>query len=197
MKRNCRILLAAALIFGLAARSDAADPQKEVQKLLEPRTSVSWYDVDMLEDIALNARGKLTFTYVDPKLGKAMERLREAEIKNGPFSGISQNVFAYAAKYNGRKKHVVFIARVQAPKLWDFDSSKISVGGYSPAERDIITGVSANPFIELRHGVTPLKRGYDGFIGFFVPAEYVKAGEMIKIGFEDYLTDWKVPSKNE
>jgi hypothetical protein len=178
-------------------RGEAASPEKDVARLYPARMSVCWHDADRIDELALNARGKLTFFYIDAKLGSALQRLREDQSESGPSSAIPKSVFAYASKYNAKKRHVLFVARVQAPKLWTFDSGKISAGGYSPKESDIITGASSNPYTELRSGARELDRGYDGFIGFFVPAEHVKPGSEIKIGYDTDMTDWKVPSKNE
>jgi len=190
-------LAAAAHLVASPKPAEAASPRKDIESLYPARSAVCWYDADILDDLALNARGKITFIYVDAKLGRALGRLREEQRKSGATTDIPQNVFAYAAKYNTRKHQALFAARVQAPKLWEFDSSKLSVGGYSPNEKDIITGGSSNPSIELKSGVRELQKGYNGFIGFFVPDTALTPGTEIQLGYDGYMVDWKVPAKNE
>jgi hypothetical protein len=131
--------------------------------------------------------------YVDGSLAKALAGLREEQMEKGPSPEIPQQLFAYSRKYNSRKKHVVFVARIDALKMWEFDSGKISAGGYFPSEKDIIKGVSANPSAELRYGAAELPKDYRGYIGFFVPAENVKPGTKIKLGYGDDIAEWLVP----
>ncbi|MDR1508452.1 MAG: hypothetical protein LBS53_02305 [Synergistaceae bacterium] len=185
------------LVFSQSGTACASVRLGNVEKLLPARTAICWYDADILDDLALNARGKITFLYVDGKLSGALARLKEEQMKNGPVFEIPPQLFAYSNKYNSRKKHVVFVARVEAMKIWEFDSGKISVGGYIPSEKDIIRGVSANPNAELRHGTVTLPKNYHGYIGFFVPVENVKPGTEVKLEYGEYFTDWLVPSKNQ
>ena len=162
---------------------------------MPPRTAVCYFDGDKLDDMVINARGKLTFLYVDSKLADNLKRQRKAEYDRGAFSGIPSEIFAYATK--SKKGHVLFITRMQALKGWTFDSSMLSAGGYSPAKEDIITGVSDNPALELRYGERGLAKGYDGYIGFFVPVENVKPGEIVSLGYAEDRVDWQAPDKNQ
>jgi hypothetical protein len=168
---------------------------KDLEKLLPPRTAVCWYDADRLEDLILNCRGKLTFIFIDNRLGSALQRQKDLESQTGPESDIQPAIYSYARKH-GKRKHILILARVESYKFWTFDTEKISVGGYTPKEGDIITGVASNPSSELHFGTTELAGKYDGFIGFYVPDQYVKPGAEIKIGYESDLVDWQVPDKN-
>jgi hypothetical protein len=188
--------LAVLSVFFQSGTASASVHLGNVEKLLPARTAVCWYDADRLEDLVLNARGRVTFLYVDGKLARALARLKEEQMRNGPVPEIPPQLFAYSNKYNSRKKHVVFVARVEAMKIWEFDSEKISVGGYSPSEKDIIRGVSANPNAELRYGTVSLPKNYHGYIGFFVPLENVKPGTKVKLEYGEDFTDWLVPSQN-
>ncbi|MDR1965946.1 MAG: hypothetical protein LBQ36_04500 [Synergistaceae bacterium] len=198
--RIARIAAFTALASMFAAAgvpANGATAGKEVEKLMPARTVTCWFDADRIDELILNARGKLTFLMVDGKLGGALKRLNAEKYRTGGMTDIPDNIFQYASKYNARKKHVLLVARVQALKLWAFDSEKISVNGYSPAKEDIITGISSNPFEELRHGAKELAKGYNGFIGFFVPSDYLKQGAEIAIGYDGYVMPWKVPSENQ
>jgi len=186
------ILAVAAAILIWACQA-AASPMKDVERLMPPRTVLSFFEGQEFADLVLNARGKLTFLYVDRRLADALRRLRELEYSSsGPSSGIPSQVFAYATK--SKRRHVLFITRVQPLKRWTFDPSLLSVGGYSPVKEDIITGISDNPSIELKFGEINLNEGYNGYIGFFVPAENVKPGETINLGYAEDLVEWQVPN---
>jgi hypothetical protein len=188
--------LAALLHFSQPGAAYASDHLGNVEKLLPERTAICWHDGDRLDDLVLNARGKITFLYMDGRLAGALARLREEQTEKGPVPEIPRQLFAYSRKYNSRKKHVVFVARVDALKMWDFDSEKISVGGYSLSEKDIIKGGSSNPNAELRHGTAELPKNYRGYIGFFVPSENVTPGTKIKLRYGEDAAEWTVPPKN-
>jgi hypothetical protein len=178
-------------------RAEAAGPIKEIEKLTPPRTAVCFFDGEQVSDLVVNARGKLTFIYVDGKLAEALSRQQKLESNQGASSGIPPQIFAYAAKAKSKKQRVLFVARVQAMKGWQFDPAMISVGGYSPTKEDIITGVAGNPSTELRYGVKELQKGYDGFVGFFVPAGNVKPGTETAVGYGNDSAAWTAPDKNQ
>jgi hypothetical protein len=187
-------------VWSLLGRFEAAYASsiaKNVEKLLPVRTAVCWHDADMLDDLALNARGKITFLYMDGKLARELARLRDSQTKTGPNSEIPQQIFAYSRKYNSRKKYVLFVVKAEALKIWEFDAEKISVGGYSPSEKDIIKGVSANPNAELKYGSSVLPANYYGYMGFFVPSENIEPGAEIKLTYGEDSADWVVPSKDQ
>ena len=185
--------LAVLLPFSWPGAAYASGRLEDVEKLLPARTAACWHDADRLDNLALNARGKITFIYVDGLLAKALAGLREEQAERGPSPEIPQQMFAYSRKYNSRRKYAVFIARIDALKIWEFDSEKISAGGYFPSEKDIISGVSANSYTELRHGTAELPKNYRGYIGFFVPVENARPGTKIKLGYGDDIVEWAVP----
>jgi hypothetical protein len=185
------------LAFVLPRPAIAAAPVKEVEKLLPPRTAVCFFDGERLSDLTLNARGKLTFLYVDSRLADALLRQKKSENRYGSQTNLPPQVFAYATKAKSKKKHVLFVASVSAIKEWRFDPAMISVGGYSPSEGDIIKGVSGNPALELRYGATELPKGYSGFIGFMVPDEGLKPGTETTVGYGADREAWVVPDKNQ
>jgi hypothetical protein len=184
---------AALLLLFRPGTAYTSDHLGNVEKLLPERTTVCWHDADRLDDLVLNARGKVTFIYMDGKLARALAQLREEQMKSGPAPEIPPQMLAYSRKYNSRKKHVVFVARVDALKMWEFDAEKISVGGHTPSEKDIIKDVQADFSVGSRHGTTELPKGYHGYIGFFVPAENVKPGTKIKLSYGEDIAEWLVP----
>ena len=194
-------LVAAAISVGasvfLAGPVLASGALRDVERLTPPRTVVCFFDGESFDDLVLNARGKLTFLCVDGRLADALARQRKAERGSGVASGVPPQIFAYAAKARPGGKRVLFVARVQALKGWKFDPSLISVGGYSPSKEDIITGVADNSSRELRHGERELAKGYDGFIGFLVPAEKVRPGEATYVSYASDRRDWIAPDKDQ
>ena len=187
--------LAALIHMGTTPARGALDG--EAGKLTPARTSICWYDADVIDELVLNARGSITFLYVDTKLGRALAAQRDREFRAGAFSDTPGALYAYAGKYLSRRKYSLFVGTVHANKLWALDTEKISVAGYTPRKEDIITGITDNPFREIRAGVSELPPDYGGFIGFFVPSEYLVPGSTIKIGYDSYLRDWRVPGKNQ
>jgi hypothetical protein len=204
MKNFSKLFAYAAIFFSpvllfaaTAGQAEAADPMKDLGKLTPPRTAICFFDGERVGDLAVNARGKLTFLYVDNKLADALSRQRKQELNQGPSSAVPPQVYAYAPKARSKKKFALFLTRVQALKGWDFDASLISVGGYRLGEKDIIKGAGDNPARELGYAATELAKGYDGFIGFFVPSENVRPGEEMTIGYGADRVAWIVPDKNQ
>ena len=189
--------MAVLLLLAYCASSPAfgANTADEIERLSEPRTAVCWFEGDMIGDIVVNARGRIAFLYMDSRLAATYSRQRERDMKSGPSSLVPPHLMAYASKYGAKKKHVLFVASVKALKRWEFDTEKISVAGYSPAKGDILTGITGSTLMELRPGVSVLGKDYEGYVGFYVPADRVKSGTGIKIGYDADLTDWKVPAK--
>jgi len=194
--RNIRFaafLAAAGFFLTWAFPASAADRLlREVETLLQARTVSCHIEGQVLGDLMLNSRGKLTFLYVDRKLADALERLRKADSLTVRSSNVPPQIFDYAAA-SRRRGRSFFVARVEALKNWDFDSSMVSAGGYSPAREDVLTGVTDNPFREIKFGELKLTGGFDAYFAFFVPSEYAKPGETISLGYADYQTDWPVP----
>lgn len=194
---GARWKIAALLFLACLASSPAfgGNTQDEIERLSEPRTAVCWFEGDMIGDIVVNARGRITFLYMDSKLSAALSRRRERDTGAVPSSRVPSYLTSYAHKYGSKKKHVLFVASVKALKNWDFDTEKLSAAGYSPAKDDILTGVTGSTLMELRPGVSALGKNYEGYVGFFIPADRLKPGTEIKIGYDADLIDWKVPAK--
>ena len=184
------------LLLACCAASPAfcGDPSDEIERMSEPRTVVCWFDGDKITDIVVNSRGRLTFLYMDARLAAAFSRQRKRDMKNGP-SSVPSHLMEYASKCGSKKKHVLFVVSVKALKRWEFDTEKISVAGYSPAKDDVLTGVTGSALMELRPGISVLGKGYEGYAGFFVPADRIKPGIEIKIGYDADLVGWQVPAR--
>ena len=185
-------ITAALLLLVFSAGRAAASPMRDIERLTPSRTTVCFFEGQYLADLVLNARGKLTFLFVDRKLADALRRGQRAEQGQGGFSEIHPQIYAYATK--SKRGHLLFIVRVQALKSWKFDSSMLSIGDYSPINENIITGIASNPTMELKFGESDLAGGYDGYIGFFVPTENVKPGETINLGYATDHVEWEVPN---
>ena len=77
------VFLISACGAGAAMPALGEEPLKEIERLMESRTAVCWFDGDMVGDIAVNARGRMTFLYVDSKLAGAISRQRRSDMKSG------------------------------------------------------------------------------------------------------------------
>jgi hypothetical protein len=194
---GARWKMAVLLLLSCFAASPASggNTPDEIERLSEPRTAVCWFEGDMIGDIVVNARGRITFLYIDSKLAAALSRQRERDMKTGPSSRVPSHLMAYASKRGSKKKHVLFVASIKALKRWEFDTEKLSVAGYSPAKDDVLTGITGSTLMELRHGARVIQKDYEGYVGFFIPADRVKPETEIKIGYDADLIDWKVPAK--
>jgi hypothetical protein len=165
-------------------------------ELVRHRTFSLWIDGDAIDEIVLNSRGKLTFLYIDNKLGREIGRLRKPDSSSGPSTDVPEVLFLYSTKYN-KKGRVLLTAQLQVYKSLSFDPEKMSVAGYSLKKSDILTGIGSNPSAEIRPGVKEFGQGYSGYMGFYVPAEYVKPGEEITVSYDGFATKWRVPLSNQ
>lgn len=189
-------MLAFALVIQCALPAYAAS-KSDVQKFLDRRLSVCWVEGLVLDDLVMGARGKMTFLYVDSRMGSAIQKQGTSGTRDGMPDDMAKHIYAYTGKFGDRKGSVMFAMSIEAYKPWDFDTSMISVAGYSPAKEDIITAVTGDTTYEIEPGVNVLPSGYSGMLSFYVPASMIKPGQEVNVGYGEYSTAWKVPGKNE
>jgi hypothetical protein len=182
------------MIFAEAS-ADAAANSETTRRLAEERTSVCWVEGQFLDELVLNARGKLTFIYVDSRLGESLRKLRNPSGGGAPSNEFPEIVMMHAAGYANRKGQALFVLLIEASKPWTFDTGKIFVGDYAVNEGDISRGVNGNPRAEIQPGTSELPSGYSGCASFFVPKEYIEPGAAIRIGYGDDSAEWTAPKK--
>lgn len=191
------LLLAALLAAALFPVSAEAARKDDIQKTADRRTIFCWVEGAVFEDLVMNARGRLSFLYVDSRMGGALQKLRTSGSREDAPAEFSEMLLAYTGQYAARKGQILFAVQIVASKPWTFDTSLIHVGGFTPAPDDFVTAVRQNPEAELRHGITELPSGYEGILSFYVPASQLKPGTEIEIGYGEDKTAWRVPAKNE
>lgn len=172
--------------------ADAAD----FQRLLDARTATCWVEGEALDELVLNARGRLTFVCVDRKMG---EFLRSARDEKDPWKkgGPPQWLRFFGQNYARRKGQTLFVANIGASKPWTFDTGLLTVAGRAAEEGDILRGVIADPQKEIPPGQSELPSGYEGVLAFFAPTSLLKAGTEIEIGYGSDVVKWKIPGRNE
>jgi hypothetical protein len=191
------LALAAILLAPLATLAAAASRNEEAQKLFERRIISSWVEGMAMDELVIGARARLTFLYVDAKMGAAIQRLGSSASNSVPAADTVKQLLPYTGGYGRRKGHILFTVSVEAIKHWSFDTADLTVGGYRPAKDDMITGIAGGPRYEISPGLNELPSGYNGMFSFYVPAAHLKPGTDIEIGYGEYVTTWTVPAKNE
>lgn len=187
------------LLMGLRSPSFAAEKPTKFQELLAPRTVYCWIEGSALDEIVLNARAKLSFVYVDRKLGDAMYARRKGSDArhSDERDSVPEWLFDNGWDYRKKKDTALFVLHVEAMKPWTFDTSQVFIGGYRLNDADIVKqGKSIASFV-VEGGAMELPGDFSTQLSFFVPAKDLKPGETIALGYGDYRVEWKVPAKNE
>ena len=199
-KRGILLLLLA--VFALfaplpATRQAEAAKREDLAALLERRSINCWPEGTVFEDMVIGARGKLTFFYVDSKLGNALQRLRTSGNEGMPHDRMPAILTQFSGKFTARKDRTLFVVYIEGYKPWTFDTRKIRAGDETLADEDIVTGILANPEAELQPGENELPSDYLGAMSFYVKNEILEPGKEISIGYGEDVSTWKVPGKNE
>lgn len=170
------ILVVGLVIFSPGAT--VAAEKEDLNTLLEKRQVDCWVEGELFGDLVLGSRGTIRFVYLDGKLSKAIMD------NEGLASWVDDLNQHYGSP--STKKKALFIATLEANKPWRVEEEKISVGGYSLVKKDVVSSSWQNPFGMVDSGTT-------WNFAFVVPAEIVKPGKEIEIGYDEYLVKWKVP----
>ena len=151
------------------------------EDVLKARMATIWVGGQMLGDVVLGATSQLTFLYMD---GKACD-LAEKERGQLP-DWITWNLQYRGNASSGKKGF--FLIRYKALKDWDFDISKISIGGYALTKDDIFTKLEF-----MKSGFLP--SGTEGSLAICVPTSYLKPGKSISISYGDWSEQWIIPKR--
>ncbi len=195
-KKNLCIVLTLAMALFAPLAAFAAPRGEEAQKFFERRLIRVWFEGMALDDLVLGARGKLTFLYVDARMGSAIQRLGTSSGNEMP-PETAKHLLSYTGNYGRRKGHTLFAVSVEAFKHWSFDPAELTVAGYQLTDEDLVTGVIGDRRYEISPGLNELPADYTGMFSFYVPTDRLKPGTEIEIGYGEYTTTWTVPTKNE
>jgi hypothetical protein len=179
MKRLICICLFLLALCVLAGDAQAAQP-KTLDQLLAERSANVWVDGQVLGDLVLGARARLTFIYVDTALASAA--------RSDPGS---PEWLTWHSRHLGEKTlkgKSLFILRFETFTPWELVPGNLFVGTHGVSSDDLLTMKEYTPTGELPSGFT-------GTLSFRVPRAVVKAGTEIAVGYEKEEAKWKVPGK--
>ncbi|MDR2174617.1 MAG: hypothetical protein LBO82_01605 [Synergistaceae bacterium] len=159
-----------------------AHNSREWQKRLDARTATLWIEGQDIGGVILNARAELNVTWADRGLLRHLESDRDVdewltEGLNYYFSNRKET----RAKL---KKRDAFVLRYRAVKYWDFDPTKLVIGGYAVTKDDILTKKEYWESGELPPGVT-------GFLTVCAPS--LKPGQTVELSYGDTRATLAVP----
>lgn len=179
MKRlSCACLFLLSL-FVLAGDAGAAQP-KNLDQLLEERSSNVWIDGQVLGDLVLGAKARLTFIYVDAALSSA------ARTTEG-----SPEWLTWHSRHLGEKDlkgKALFILRFETFTPWELLPGNLFVGTYRVTPEDVLSMKEFTPTGDL-------PSGFKGTLPFVVPRSVIKAGTEMQVGYDQEAAKWKVPGK--
>ena len=179
MKRLACAYLLLLSLFVLAGDAQAAQP-KTLDQLLAERSANVWVDGQVLGDLVLGARARLTFIYVDAALAST------ARADPG-----SPEWLTWHSRHLGEKTlkgKSLFILRFETFTPWELVPGNLFVSTHGVSSEDLLTMKEYTPTGELPSGFT-------GTLSFSVPRAVVKAGTEIAVGYEKEEAKWKVPGK--
>ncbi|MDR3321967.1 MAG: hypothetical protein LBS93_05910, partial [Synergistaceae bacterium] len=131
------------LILFLIILSATPVPAADFQKMLDARTAVCWVEGESLDELMLNARGRLMFVCVDRRLGKSFLGPRNASPwdKSGPPEWLR----VFGRNFAGRRGETLFVLDIRASKPWTFDTGLLTLAGRTVAAEDVVKGVISDP----------------------------------------------------
>jgi hypothetical protein len=170
---------------GAEARSSAAWKER-----LDARTTTLWIKGQALGDsIVLNARGELEITWVGRDLIRHLERDRDVE------EWLTSALGYYFSSRKDRRTTIkgrdVFVLNYRAVKYWDFDPTRLVVGGYVLTSDDILMKKEYWQIGEL-------SPGYVGTLAVVAPSlnsgkSALKPGQKIELRYEDTQAVFEAP----
>lgn len=179
MKRLVCIFLFVAVSCVFPGAAWTAQP-KSLEDLLAERSANVWIDGQVLGELVLGAKARLTFIYVDPALATAA--------RNDPGS---PEWLTWHSRHLGEKYlkgRNLFILRFETFTPWELIPGKLFVGNYNVLSEDVLSLKEFTPTGEL-------PSGFAGTLPFSVPKTELKPGAEVALGYEKEAVKWKVPGK--
>lgn len=168
--KNIKRIAALSLLCLLFSASAWGHASKEWAKILEARTARMWVDAQLLGEIVLNARAELNVTWLPRALRKRLEKDRD--VHEWVVAGLN---FYYSTS-EGTKRRMegrdVLALNYRAVKNWDFDPTRLTVGGYRVVPEDLLGHKDLRVTGELPSGT-------EGILYLCVPA--IKPGSRVEV----------------
>lgn len=165
--KGIAVLLLACLLLCAPAWGRASG---EWEKALEARTVQLWIDAQLLDDIVLNARAELNVTWLPRTLRKRLERDRD--VHEWVVKGLGCYYPADKEAERRMKGRDILALNYRAVKNWDFDPTRLTVGGYRVTPEDLLGHRDLRVTGELPPGT-------EGTLFLCVPA--LKPGSRVEI----------------
>ena len=143
IKMEMKLLAAGALLLlaflGSAEAAPAATgpgTSAEWRKALDERTGLMWVDAQFLGKMVLNARARLTITWLPRSLLKRLDKDRQAD--EWVINGLSYyHTIAEDTKQKVKGRDIVAL-NYRAEKSWNFDPTELAFGDYRVKKEDIL-----------------------------------------------------------
>lgn len=165
-----RLLLTSFLVLLLATAGEAAS----FRELLDARTANVWVEGQVLGDMILGARARLSFILVDGALSRNLAGSSEAP-----------EWLAWHGQHYGAKGKTLFVVRLKVLKPWTFDPTELRVGSHRVALEDIRARVHYLPEGDL-------PSDFEAAIALQIPTKALPTGPIF-LGYGEYGTEWTAP----
>ncbi len=168
------------LVIGGTREGAASSQPKSLDDLLAERSASVWIDGQVLGDLVLGAKARLTFVYVDPVLASSARA-----------DSASPEWLVWHSRHVGEKYlkgKGLFVLRFETFTPWELVPGNLAVGTYVVSSEDILSKKEYTPSGELPADFT-------GTLPFSVPRTVLKPGTDVLLGYGKETVKWKVPAK--
>lgn len=176
MKLKRAAIIAALVLISVLPSAGAA---QDLQRLLDGRTAVLWYEGEPLGELIIGARAQFAFVYVDGKLAEAAWSDPDSP------EWLKTNTSFFGGRET--RKKALFIIRVRTIKNLSLDLSMISIGDRALSPGDLLTNKHLAPLGDLPPGLT-------AELAVAVPRQAIK-GEKIRLSVGEYEAVLELPKR--
>lgn len=183
MRKNMLMILIplVVLFFAGTAFAQGQDDEfsEEYRETMVSRTSTVYLGGTKIDNMVIGSTAAIDFIYLDEKLSDDITR-----------SAFVSPWLEEAGRYygaNGGRGKTVFIIHINCYETWPVDMTKFRVNGMNFSDEVVLTPKEYSPSGAIMH--------HDDETYFVVglPKKLFKKGEKIKVGYDQFETEWTVP----
>lgn len=182
------VLLLLALMGSLPAAAAPAwtgpGTSAEWRKVLDERTGLMWVDAQILGKMVLNARARLTVTWLPRSLLKRLDKDRQVD--EWVTDGLSYYNSALEDTRQKMKGRDIVALNYRTEKSWNFDPTEFAFGDYHVKKEDIL---GHKDFIAIGE----LPSGVDGTLYLCVPS--LKPGQQLSVALGPDAIEMALPKR--
>ncbi|MCR5346823.1 MAG: hypothetical protein K6E38_03525 [Fretibacterium sp.] len=130
------LLLTGALQAAAAPAGTGPGTSKAWQQTLDERTGLMWVDAQILGKMVLNARARLTFTWLPRSLLKRLEK--DPQVDEWVVNGLSYYHTIVGDTQQKVKGRDIMALNYRTEKSWTFDPVKLTFGDYQVKKEDLL-----------------------------------------------------------